>query len=80
MFRSGTLVGDIADVFAALTVNIDPTNIAKTVPGFACRLLRSLTVFAPIFAGYRHAVPLRGDIYIFSSLPAVGEGSEEKIY
>ncbi|MCP4749819.1 MAG: hypothetical protein GY866_02910 [Proteobacteria bacterium] len=70
----------IDDVFAALTVYIDPTNITKTVPGFACRSLRSLTVFVPIFAGYWYAVPLRGDIYIFSSLPAVGEGNEEKIY
>jgi len=43
----------------------------KTVPGYACRSLNSLTGFACIFTGYLSAVPFHGHIYIFSSLPVI---------
>jgi hypothetical protein len=58
---------------------IDPTDISKSVPGYACRSLCSLTLFESISPGYRSAVPLRGHIDIFSSLPFLGEESDEKI-
>ncbi len=67
-------------MLAALAIDIDQTNITKTVLGFACRSLRSPTVFVPIFAGYKHAVPLRDHIYIFSrSLRSVKEARKKYI-